>query len=145
MKYICEEAFSGCDALATINLEAVEYLGPEAFLNCISLDFITINDEADVEDDSFKGCTLLEARSSKFNMAIDNYFRKSHQQRITERLTVLNCTKMLLQIEVGKRPQRRRINNEEEVGGGEIVYLKGLLAFKMITAFESWIEIFKFI
>ena len=78
-------------------------------------------------------------------MTIDNYFRKSHQQRIIERLTVLNCTKMLLQIEMGKRAQRRRINNEEEVGGGEIVYLKGLLAFKMITAFELWIEIIEFV
>ena len=46
---------------------------------------------------------------------------------------------------MGKRPQRRRINNEEEVGGGEIVYLKGRLAFKMITALDLWIKIIEFI
>ena len=77
-------------------------------------------------------------------MTVEDYFRASHQQRIMQRLAVLNCTKMLLQMERGQRPQRTRVNNEE-VGGGDVVYLNGRLAFKMVTAFELWIEIIEFI
>ena len=145
VKQIHEEGFSKCKSLTTINLDSVEYFGELAFENCVALSSIIINDEADVRPEAFKGCTLLEARSLKFKMTVASYFRKSHQQRIIERVSVLCATKMLLQMEMGIRPQRRRLNNDVNDEGGDVVYLNGRLAWKMLTEFHLWIKIVGFI
>ena len=46
---------------------------------------------------------------------------------------------------MGKRPQRRKLNDDLNDEGGDVVYLNGRLAWKMITAFEVWIKIVEFI
>ena len=146
VKQIHAEGFSDCKSLTTINLESVEEFGELAFENCVALSSIVINEEVMfIHPDSFKGCSHLEERSSKFKMTIANYFRKSHQQRIIERVSVLCATKMLLQMEMGKRPQRRRLNNDVNDEDGDVVYLNGRLALKMLTEFHLWIKIVGFI
>ena len=48
-------------------------------------------------------------------------------------------------MEMGKRPQRRRVNNDVNDEGGDVVYLNGRLAWKMLTEFHLWIKIVGFI
>ena len=75
-------------------------------------------------------------------MEVEDYFRESHQSRVTERAAFISAHNTLLEIEMGKRPAQRRRLEPVVIPEGQ---LDGLLFYKMITAWELWREIAMFL
>ena len=95
-------------------------------------------------------------------MSLTNYYRKSHQDRINLRVTVLTCYKNVHEIRSNDSSirlmdfERRRIEamsigggdcdgSEEEEKEKEEEQFDGILAYEMITAFELWRVILEFV
>ena len=104
----------------------------------------------------FSISTKLEAKSESYNMTVVEYFRDFYHQRIKERVTVLICLERFnaARIRRGEEEVKRvKLNdsssNSVSVGEEGIVAtqpqqigeFRGVLAEKMITAFELWREI----
>ena len=110
-----------------------------AFLDCSSLTRITIPDGATVEPYTFRGCTLLQAKSSIYNMTEVEYYRDFYHERINQHVAVLTALKIYQELEEMEPPtQRKRF---QLLPG----HLNGPRAYRKITAFEMWREIVTFL